>query len=154
MRPQLNGGTLARRMTGARVRPEDSDFISDRITRFPEESTPELLWQLPFVREFNALPLFVGWTETLGIRADGSLVRWSTESEYSGAQPITKLVDVNLALVSAARRYPGLQHVIPSRPPHATTCTTCGGTGSPAIPSYDLVCSCGGAGWVVPEATT
>jgi|SRR6478609_7241788 len=137
-----------------RVRPEDSDFISTRITRLQEESSPERLWQLPYVVEFGALPVYMGWTETFGIRPDGALVRWSTESEYIGILPITAHIDANLTLVSAARRFPDLRHLVPSRPPHATTCATCGGSGDPAIPGCDLICSCGGTGWLVPDVPT
>jgi len=147
-RPQLIGYTLARRMHRAGVSPEDCAFIAARILAFGSEAPPERRWLLPFVEEFGALPLYLGWTETLGILPDGSLVRWSTESEYSGLRPVTNQADASVALVEGSRRYPELAHLIPKRPAHATTCTACAGTGRAPVPSGELICACGGTGWV------
>lgn len=54
-------------------------FIAARIAGYATEAPERLRWESPFVAEFTALPLYLGWTETIGIRPDGDVVRWSTE---------------------------------------------------------------------------
>ncbi len=136
----------------APLSPDDAAFISARIAAFASEAPPEWRWQLPYIERFGALPIYPGWTETLALAPDGSLVRWSTESECDGVRPIENERDARLVLVQCARRYPELQHLLPRRPPHATTCAGCGGTGSPVPSNPDIICECGGLGWTTPEA--
>ena len=93
-------------MRRAPVNPEERVFIQERIDRFADEAPEELRWQLPHVLEHRALPLYVGWTETAGIRPDGELVRWSTE-DWPGAFELADTWE-KVALVSGPRcqRYP------------------------------------------------
>jgi hypothetical protein len=140
-------------MTMARIplTKEDADFIAHRIAAFTQEPAEKLSWLLPYVSAFRALPLYVGWTETYGLRADGELVRWSTEDEYQGTLALDDRLGVRFVLVEGAERYPELQHLIPARPPNASTCPTCAGTGR-VPPAANLRCgSCGGVGWVDPD---
>lgn len=133
----------------------EREFILARIGRFESEVAPALRWQSTYVRSHEALPLYVGWTETLGIRADGSLVRWSTENEWPGVREYENAIWVNIALVRGAADYPQLRRLIPKRPPDATTCDACQGAGIiPDLPAHlkDLVCKCGGIGWLPSDA--
>src|SRR5207253_9912708 len=100
-----------------------------------------------YVERFGVLPLYHGWTESLGIRPDGALIRWSTEGEYEGIREVDEPIWLRIALVEGAKRYPILQRHIPARPPSAPTCPTCHGTGS--IQQFPtMICQCGGVGWV------
>lgn len=120
-------------------------FIQERIDRFEDEAPEELLWLLPHVREHGALPLYVGWTETAGIRPNGELIRWSTEG-WPGA---FELGDVwqKIALVKGSERYAQLRRLVPARPRDARDCETCKGSGRlPVHP--EVICQCGGVGWV------
>src|SRR5262245_53958161 len=86
VRAQLKPGTFGGPgMSRVSVTPEEAAFIQQRIERFAEEAPEELSWELPYVREHGALPLYLGWTETFGIRPDGELIRWSTEQWPDGA---------------------------------------------------------------------
>ena len=132
------------------VTPEVVAFIRERVRRFDEEA-PEGVRRLnaSAVREHEALPLVFGWTQTLAIRADGVLVRWTVE-EWPGAQEFDERTWANLALVQGAARYPELTCLIPTRPPGAETCATCRGQGViPGAPKA-VICRCGGTGWLPP----
>jgi hypothetical protein len=137
-------------MTRVEVTEDEAAYIAARVGSFASEASADWMWQNTFVQQFAALPLFLGWSETLGIRADGSLVRWSTEGEYKGARPVDRQVDVNLALINGSRRYPRLVRLIPRPPSEANVCAQCHGTGRVAVSDDPLVCACGGAGWVLP----
>src|SRR5580765_8576355 len=107
------------------VTPEEAAFIRERVRRFDQEASAGVRLA-ESVRRHQALPLFVGWTETLAIREDGVLVRWVTE-EWPGAQEFDDRTWVNLALVQGAVRYPELKGLVPRRPEGAETCPSCSG---------------------------
>ncbi|MBK7582659.1 MAG: hypothetical protein IPI67_20985 [Myxococcales bacterium] len=144
---------LVRRIAMPRisVEPEAREFIAERIARFKTEAPQELQWQTEYVRTNQALPLYIGWTETFAIRPDGDLVRWSTEGEWPGVRPLDGAIWINSALVQGAKRYPQLKSLIPDRSTDARTCDDCGGTGTiggvPG-PFDNVVCRCGGIGWL------
>jgi hypothetical protein len=132
--------------TWIRLTPEQSSFVEHRIRDFDQEATEAGEWQLGYVAQFEALPLFYGWTETLALQPDGSLVRWSTEAEYEGLKPIERLVDCALALVRIGELDEGLRNLIPPRPHGVVDCPACLGIGR--LPQHpDLICECGGLGW-------
>src|SRR5688572_5728222 len=133
------------------VTEEESAYIAARVGAFVAEAALEWQWQAPFVERFGALPLFLGWTEALAIQPDGSLVRWAIEGDYEELRAIDIQIEVNLALVSGAKRYPRLARLVPKAPADAMICTQCHGTGRLNASDDPLVCSCGGAGWVRPE---
>lgn len=129
-------------------RPSDTEstFIADRIRAFDRESPERIRWLSSDVVRYGALPLYIGWTETIGVRPDGAIVKWSSEGEYEGCHPVDEIVLVRTALVEGAKRYPPLMGLIPTRPVGARTCEHCGGLGYfPQFPA--LICDCGGVGW-------
>ena len=80
-------------------------------------------------------------------------MRWVTE-EWPGVQELNDRTWVNLALVQGAERYPELKALIPVRPASALTCDTCKGAGRiPGLPDAlkQVICSCGGIGWLHPD---
>ena len=129
------------------IGPEERLFIRERIARFAQEAPAKLRWLAEYVRLNQALPLYVGWTETAGIRADGTLVRWVTD-DVTNTQELADETWVNLALVQGAARYPQLKSLIPSRPTAAKTCDACLGTGAMIGQPPDVICCCGGIGWL------
>jgi hypothetical protein len=129
------------------VSADDVQYIAARVAAFSAEALGTFRWQACYVEQFAALPLYIGWTETIGLRADGELVRWSTEGDYTGLLPVEDPIWIRAGMVEGAKRFPGLRHLIPSRPPGARTCPVCGGRGHP--PNLPQIgCSCGGVGWV------
>lgn len=61
-------------------------WLADRIAAYPAESPPQLKWLAEFAAQAGALPLYLGWFETIGLRPDGEVVSWSTEGEYPGTK--------------------------------------------------------------------
>ena len=128
------------------VTPGESEYIIARINAFGEEASDNLRWLVPDVRRFGALPLYVGWTEVVGIRPDGAIVRWSTEDEYEGTMAVDSPILERMVMVVGAKKYPRLSRFVPARPPNAPTCDVCGGLGF--LPGHlSIICSCGGVGW-------
>jgi hypothetical protein len=125
---------------------EMAAFIADRIAGYSVEAPKQLRWQSPFVGEFAALPLYLGWTETMAIRADGELVSWSTEGDYAGVRHVEDRITVLSALVAGVERHPELRALLPERPPDASECPC---RKHPLLASGKLLCGyCGGMGWL------
>jgi hypothetical protein len=126
--------------------PELSSRIAARVGTFSSEAPEQLRWQAPHVAEAAALPLCVGWTETIGIRADGEIIRWSTEGEYPGVQPVEDRYLWLNALVAGCRRYPELRALLPTRPAGAVDCRH---LAHPLFAEGKVFCpECCGLGWV------
>jgi hypothetical protein len=126
------------------VSPELSAFIAARVAGFASEAPERRRWASPFVADFGALPLYLGWTETIGIRPDGEIVRWSTEGEYTGIQLVEDSRLVLSALVTGAEKYPKLRALLPDRPPGAVDCPC---RNEPRFAPGKILCgSCGGVG--------
>ncbi|HKO91813.1 MAG TPA: hypothetical protein VJU61_11700 [Polyangiaceae bacterium] len=129
-----------------RLKPEQAAFVADRVRHFARDAPETWSWQRGYVQEHRALPLYLGWTETLGIQPDGFLVRWSTEAEYDGVKSIVDPIECAVALTLGAERYPELQSLVPDRPRDVQHCSACAGLGRfPQQP--EVICECGGLGW-------
>jgi hypothetical protein len=131
--------------------PELSSWIAERIASFPDEAPDCLRWLAPSVAEYAALPLYVGWWETTAIRANGEIVSWSTEDEwsgYSGVRPVEERYDWLGSLVDGSRRYEPLQRLLPPRPANAIDCPH---LASPFHAEDKIRCpECCGLGWIEP----
>jgi hypothetical protein len=127
-----------------------SAFIGARVAAFSAETPERFRWHAPYVADFGALPLYVGWTETIGIRPDGQVVRWSTEDEYAGVRSVEEGKWMLSALVAGTERYPELRALLPERPRDAVDCQC---RNHPLFGPGKVLCgSCGGVGWLVPES--
>jgi hypothetical protein len=113
-----------------------------------------------WARAWTCLPVYVDWTHALGVRSTGSVVAyehepWPLPIEMNNLLPVTPCVVehprlINLALYQGARRYLWLLAVVPQRPADAQVCSSCDGTGQLPV---DVICYCGGAGWVPADDT-
>jgi hypothetical protein len=116
------------------------------VGAFSSEAPEQLRWEAPYVAEAAALPLYLGWTETIGIRADGEIIRWSTEGDYPGVQPVEDRYLWLTALVDGSRRYPELRALLPTRPAGAVDCRH---LTIPLFAEGKVFCpECYGLGWV------
>lgn len=133
-------------MTNIAITKDAAAFIASRVAAFATDVADERRWLAPYVAQFNALPLYVGWTETIGIRADGEIITWSTEEEFADIQPLDDRTLVSIALVAGSKRYPELQHLLPQRGADAVDCAC---RDVPFLASGQAFCgTCGGLGWV------
>lgn len=128
------------------VSSELAAFIAARIARYSAEAPDRMQEESPFVAQFAALPLYVGWTETIGIRADGEVLSWSTEGEYCGVRQVEDRLLVLSTLVAAVERHAELRALLPERPADAIDCQC---RKHPLLASSKVLCSeCGGIGWL------
>lgn len=124
--------------------------IERRIEELLVDSDPKLDWVRPAVRKHRFLLLYLGWVAAIGVRPDGSFVRWDHEEDPEVVKPLVDPYWERMALCAGAKKYPELAALIPKRPPHASTCESCEGTGEiPGAPP-EIMCSCGGLGWTIP----
>ena len=131
----------------------ESAFVAEQIATFAGES-PTRVWLLPFVAKLSALPLYVGWGDTVGLRANGEIIRWPTEGEFIAEWSLDDPFWIRMALVEGAKKYPLLTHLIPQRPTDARDCRCCSGTGKLPVPALQhVICACGGTGWLEFEST-
>jgi len=131
--------------------PGMSEWVSERIAAFPREASEASAWLAPAVEEYDALPLHEGWWDVIGIRADGEIVSWSTDDEYSGYSGVRPVEDRHQwlsSLVEGSRYYEPLKSLLPPRPAHAVDCHH---LDHPLIAEGKVWCpKCCGLGWVDP----
>jgi hypothetical protein len=120
--------------------------ILARIASFASDSPQKLRWLVPYVKTFGALPLYHGWTETIGIRPDGEVIERSTEDEYEGHRPVEERTWILISLVTGARHYPELRSLLPVREPGAIDCPC---RSVRLLASGEVICGdCCGLGWL------
>ena len=129
---------------------EMSEFIGDRIASFASEAEERIRWLAPYVSEHDALPLYLGWTATIGIQADGEIVSWSTEGDYAGVRSVEDCNWELAALAVGSKRYPKLRGLLPIRSPGAIDCRC---QNHPLFASGQVICEeCCGLGWLPNSA--
>ena len=101
----------------------------------------------------RVLPLVNDFVGCWALDMDGTLVffAWDEpeELELVSDTPVDA-VGVNAALAMGSARFPALASIRPSRPGDAVPCTTCGGAGQPTDVPNNVLCVCGGLGWLPP----
>lgn len=133
-------------MTRIVLTPELQTYIADRIANYYTESPEPFQWLVPYVAEFQVLPLYLGWIESIGINAEGEIVSWNTEGDYSWVKPVEERNWWLSALVVGCRRYPELLALLPSRPTGAIDCRH---LAHPIFAEGNVICpKCCGLGWV------
>ena len=126
----------------AEIREELAAFLADKN---PVNGDVQAL-----AARFQVLPVMIDWTAFSGLTKEGQFV-WV---EHDPPHTVT-LVDVryrHLMLAQAGLRYGLLSRLIPERSAEAHDCKSCGGTGTPLVATEigatNIVCQCGGLGWL------
>ena len=118
-----------------------------------QEQSPEAYAGASRHRVLPLLSDFVGcWAVTMS----GQLVFFAWEEPDRVAPVSDKPVDAvgaNAALAFGSERFPALAGIRPRRPEDAVPCATCDGTGHVAGVPTNVVCACGGLGWL-PHASS
>jgi ribosomal protein S18 acetylase RimI-like enzyme len=114
---------------------------------FPADAVME------WAKTSRCLPIYWDWTHAFAIDEHGNvhaneIEPWPMPVEMNRLIPITPAIVtnvqlLNLALHQGTKLHPWLADLFPKRPADAIDCT-CGGKELPA----DLICVCGGAGWL------
>ena len=97
-------------------------------------------------------PVTNSFESVLAVTATGDVVG-SEFTDFRTRHSVTDPRERNWILFEASQRYPELRHLCPVRQPGDLTCAQCAGTGKLPLPSEldNLVCGCGGLGWVPAE---
>ena len=97
-------------------------------------------------RLHKILPLLVDSGGVSGITSEGHVleVMWDSPGTARVADPHMR----DLTLIVGARQFPFLRTLLPEPGPRPKVCPMCGGSGSPGPGLENVVCWCGGLGWV------
>ena len=110
---------------------------------------------LEWARASRCLPVYCDWTHAFGVDERGDVFAFQHETWPGHVGPregrLTDLRLLNVVLHQGRKKHAWLDALLPSRPVDAQDCSMCGGTGAAATP--DIICYCGGAGWVPAEDT-
>jgi hypothetical protein len=102
-------------------------------------------------RQHRALPLWEDWTGCILLRPTGDLsfVAWDRPErteEMGASQPDREMAHAARAIGS--RRFPAVAGLAPQRTASARECPSCHGTGRVDAAPPNIVCQCGGLGWL------
>ena len=128
--------------------------IERRIAEFIDDSSSVYARAYATIARVNALPLFFDWTAFMALRWDCQIVWVPYDDEPGEIEIIPEERLRNLGLFQGTRLHPDLQFLLPPRPPDATDCPDCRGTGKLPFPESSkhladkVICSCGGIGWL------
>ncbi len=133
--------------------PYDRVLIEKRIAEFVagSEAWPEIWAEArTTIARQRLLPLLYHWNGFYALNQDGQVV-YLNDVEAVFVEQRERFR--NIALFTGSRRYPEIQALVVIRPPDAIDCTHCGGTGQVILPDTiahitNIVCYCGGLGWV------
>jgi len=125
----------------------DQMISSAAATPESKNAVADLQWALAL--RHAALPVYSDDAGVLLFRPDGQVldVAWGAGDVARPADSYRWL----LARVSAAKRYPELLVLLPSRPEHADNCAKCSGSGifhTLEFPGQSRCRTCNGLGWV------
>jgi hypothetical protein len=125
-----------------------SSFVSASLQALLRGDVACTEYEREVARETNALPVYMGMGGALGLTPDGTVLLYDSESGQ--VRPEIDEMWIMLAAVSATEKHPELREILPVRPPTATTCLDCSGTGRQALtPNFTPICGkCFGLGWV------
>jgi hypothetical protein len=124
--------------------------LEDYLTH-PDEGAGELL---RFARLHHVLPLWTDWVGCIALRPTGHLVffAWDDperlESLGAAGDHDHDRRMVHAARAEGSRRFPSISALAPARDTSARVCPSCGGSGKVASVPENIVCECGGLGWV------
>ena len=132
-----------------------SEWHKAKLQEFLNETTPDVNDLRTIAQELKVLPLMLDWGGCFALQANGEIVSFLWDDERNVRQEKDARIR-NLALFQGSKKYPELIALIPARSPEARTCPVCDGTGVAPIAVElkldNLVCGCGGLGWIPPES--
>jgi hypothetical protein len=103
----------------------------------------------------RVLPLFNDFVGCWALDMSGRLVffPWEAPEELDlvSDNPVDA-IGTNVALAVGSARFPALAMIRPVRSADAVPCTSCDGTGRLVGAPDNVICACGGLGWLPPSS--
>ena len=135
------------------MKPETSDLIRKLIQEFlaePQDTTHMKELQ-EAVKKYGVLPIAFVW-DPVCLSPSGEIVAFIWD-DLSNPIPQNDPKNVNAYLFRGIKKYPELIDLMPMRGNEDIECDSCSGTGVSPIAEKigrpdDIICSCGGLGWV------
>ncbi len=110
-------------MADVELTPDESQFVQDLINNFAvENQNSNLRWQIPHVTQHDAIPLYCGWFETIGLTATGEIVMWNAEGEYDDLRKPDDPQNCHVFADGRPATIPATQIAPPSSTSTAVTC--------------------------------
>ncbi len=140
-----------------KITPEISVKIKKLIQEFvnhPQDSIHSKALQT-MVAKFNIFPLTFNFFSCYCINLNGEIILFDSEYNVENKK-ITEKRLINLVLCQGIKKYPELKELMPIRSENDINCSHCNGTGiEPLAKELNLVeniiCWCGGLGWIPVE---
>ena len=130
--------------------PELADRIRTLLAEYLADSSPDPLDLRSVVAKFDALPLTLDMGGCLAIRADGEIISFQWDEPHD-ARVEQNAHWRNVALYQGSLKYPELSPLVPPRPTDARPCEHCAGVAAIRAQGIkNIVCYCGGLGWLPP----
>lgn len=130
--------------------------VEDRIRAFLSSEAHDPLDLRVVVAKFGVLPLIMDMGGCFALRANGEVVSFAWDEPHQLAVVSDERLR-NVALCQGSLKYPELAAAVPRRTPDSIDCPSCGGTGTLPIAGKNVanvVCFCGGLGWVPSGSAT
>lgn len=126
-------------------------LIESKLRLLMDDLAPDHAYLRQVATDRHALLLCADMGGGLALRPNGEVI--SFQWERSDSLEIENDPRIrNLALFQGSKRFPELEQLIPLRPTGAKTCPYCHGTGvapeAATLGIDNIVCYCGGLGWV------
>jgi len=155
-RPQLKrdplGSPARSQMSSPFVLTVDAQAIELALKEYlthPDEGAGELV---RICQLHHVLPLWTDWVGCIALQPTGRLVFivWDDPEkvETLGAAGDQDRRMAHAARAEGSRRFPAISGLAPVRDASARVCPSCGGSGKPASIPDNVVCECGGLGWI------
>jgi hypothetical protein len=132
------------------IEPTLTEQIAARLRDYLADPANEGLNLRILAARFDALPLCVDWGNCWAIKPGGQVVVFSHDQDDPELRIEEDARLVNVALFQGSITYPELRELVPERPPEAEDCPFCTAKGIEpnALGEKEIVCYCGGLGWV------
>ena len=144
-------------MSNMNISPELSRLIETTWAAYISNPEPHIVkFDSPLnmrvlAAQLSVLPVRLDMGGVMALRLDGEVVCFTWE-EPDRLELESDVRIRNLVFFQAARKFPELKPLVPSRPADARECETCRGTGTVTGLTDELatavVCFCGGLGWL------
>jgi hypothetical protein len=132
---------------------ELGDRIATLIRTYCGEGSTEPADLKHLAERHHVLPVLIDWSAFWGLRPDGDILLIPTE-EGGGVQLEAEERALRIAIFRGVKKYPELEPLVPDRPGGAPDCPHCEGRGRIDILGVEpdnIVCYCGGLGWLTNE---